>query len=131
MYTFAHLCDDLLLHEVDAHGDDAHAQQDVHCPQHQLGVGLGLRDRLVKVVNVGFSRDKVPEPYGHQADEAEVGSVQVGPVLPVGEHHGPQHEVCQQHHEARGDGHSDQPDVLHQPELDHVLRLLVLGDGRG
>ena len=37
-----YLGDDLLLHEVDAHGDEPHAQQDVDGPQHQLGVRLLL-----------------------------------------------------------------------------------------
>ena len=77
-----HLRDDFLLHEVDAHGDDTHAQQDVHRPQHQLGVGLGLWYRLVKVVNVGFSGDKVSEPDGGESYKSEIETLDKGPIFP-------------------------------------------------
>ena len=67
-----HLRDDLLLHEVDAHGDDAHAQQDVHRPQHQLGVGLCLLHVIVDVVDVGLAGYEVSKADSHQADEAKI-----------------------------------------------------------
>ena len=82
MIIFTHLCDDLLLHEVNAHGDDPHAQKDVDSPQHQLGVGLGLWDRLIKVVNVGFARDKVSEPDGGESYKSEIETLDKGPIFP-------------------------------------------------
>ena len=76
-----YLSDDLLLHQVDTHGYDAHPQEDVDGPQDQLGIGLLLRHVLSYIVNVGVSRNKITKPNGHETNETEVSTIQVWPVL--------------------------------------------------
>ena len=46
------LGEDFFLHEVDTHGDDAHAQQDVDRPQHQLGICFLLSHIVCPAVDV-------------------------------------------------------------------------------
>ena len=47
--------------------------------------------------------------------------------LPVCEEDGSECEVCEEDEEAGGDGDSDQADVLHQLELDHLCVLAGAG----
>ena len=80
-YGCGYLGGDLLLHEVEAHADDGHAQQQVDGQQHQLGVGLTLRHMLGHIVDIVFARNKVTEANSHEAGEAEISTVQHCPAL--------------------------------------------------
>merc|ERR1712243_185757 len=108
-----HLSEDLLLHEVYTHGDDAHAQQEVDRPQHQLCVGLLLCHVISSAVNVGISRHKVTEPDSHQADETKVESIKEGPVLPGREDDSSYDDVADEDGEAGGDGDGDEVDIFY------------------
>ena len=77
------------------------------------------------IVDVIVARHKVTEANGHQADEAEVGPVHVVPAFPGGKEHRSKDDVGDQDEEAGGDGDGDQPQVLHQLELHHLLLLLL------
>jgi len=71
----AELVDHLLLHQVEAHGDDGHPQHQVH----------GAEDEThVRRVDLTAGHD-VAKADGAQRDEAEVGAVQEVPVLVLGE----------------------------------------------
>ena len=72
---------DLLLHEVEAHADDCHAQQEVDGQEHQLGMGLTVRHVLGNIIDVVVPRDEVTEPNSHEAGETEVSTVQHCPAL--------------------------------------------------
>ena len=115
------LCEQLLAHEVEDHGDDGEAEQEVDRAEDHLGVALhgGHRGRVV--VDVAVAGHEVAEADGHEAGEAEVCAVQDGPALPDREERGAEHDVAEQHEEAGGDGHRHQAQVLHQLELDRVL----------
>lgn len=67
--------DHLLLHQVEAHGDDGHPQHQVHGAEDEIHVQLLGRENLV-------AGHDVAEADGAQRDEAEVGAVQEAPVLP-------------------------------------------------
>ena len=49
----------------------------------------------------------------------------------MGEEDGPEGEVAEEDAEAGGDGDGDEPDVLHQLELDHLLLLHRRDRGAG
>ena len=51
--------------------------------------------------------------------------------LPVSEQNGSEHQVGEEDTETGCDGDGDQPDVLHQLELDHLLLLHRRDRGAG
>ena len=71
------LDDDLLLHEVDHHGDDGEAHEEVDAGDDELGLAV-----LGAVVEDGVAGHKVAEADGGERDEAEVAAVQHAPALP-------------------------------------------------
>jgi len=90
--TRAELVDHLLLHQVEAHGDDGHAQHQVHGAENETHVQpLGRVDLI--------AGDNVSEANGAQRDEAEVGAVQKVPVFPLGEKKGAATNVA--HHDCK------------------------------
>ena len=77
------------------------------------------------IVDVFVAGYKVTEANGHEADEAKVSPVHVVPTLPGGKEHCAKDDVANQDKEASGDRDGDQPQVLHQLELHHLLLLLL------
>lgn len=65
------------LCEVEAHGHEGHAKEDVEGAEDELRV-----DGPELSVLVGVTRHEVTESNGHERDEAEVRPVQVVPTLP-------------------------------------------------
>ena len=83
-------------------------------------------DIVSNIVDVFIARDKVTEADGHEADEAKVSPIHVVPTLPGREEHCPKDDVADEDEEAGRDRDGDQPQVLHQLELHHLLFLLLL-----
>lgn len=87
----SHVVDDLLLHQIEAHGDQRHAQQQVNDADYELGVEFGpvelhiarleeLKERaeyysLALIAFGGFSclaRNDVAKPDAAERNEAEI-----------------------------------------------------------
>ena len=104
----AHLWDNLLLDQVDAHRHDGHAQQKVDGPKHDLGIRLPLRHRGVgHVVDVRVPGHKVAKADGHETSEAKVGPIQDAPALPGGEDDSAAEDVGDKDKEAGGDSRGE------------------------
>jgi len=88
---------DLLLHEVETHGEQREAEREPERAEDQLLVRRPL-------VHVGAGHD-VAEADRGERDEAEVGAGEVVPALPGGEQRRPGHDVCGNDHQADGDRH--------------------------
>jgi hypothetical protein len=95
-----HFHSDFLAHQVETHRDQSEADEDVDEVDDQFG--------LVAVLG-GGPRDEVPESQLAQTGDAEVGAVEVRPLLPLGEHDGSGEDVGADHPEARRRGHDDPP----------------------
>lgn len=78
----------VLLHQVKAHGDQGHAQHQVHGAQYEAE--LDALDGVRPGAGPGgvAARHEVAEPYGAQRYETEVRPVEELPVFPFGEQHG-------------------------------------------
>lgn len=77
-----------MLHQIETHGDQGHAQHQVHGTQYEAELDAFYRIRLVPVLGDVFARHEVTEPDGAQRYETEVGRVEEFPLLPFGEQHG-------------------------------------------
>lgn len=67
-----------LLHEVEAHRYERHAEHQIHGAKDEAKLDLLTLDN-------SFSRNDVSKPNRAEADEAEVGAVQEVPAFPFGE----------------------------------------------
>lgn len=92
------------MHEVETHGDQGHAQHQIHGTQYeaQLDDGAGASAVTGTRANTSIgactdtgagasdavARHEVAEPNGAQRYEAEVGPVEKLPGLPFGEQYG-------------------------------------------
>lgn len=70
--------DHLLLHQVEAHGDESHAEHQVHGTEDETQLNFLAADH-------SLARNDVSEPNRAEAYEAEVRAVQEVPSLPFGE----------------------------------------------
>jgi hypothetical protein len=73
-----HLVDHFLLHQVEAHGYERHAQHQIHGAEDEAELNLLALDH-------SFARNDVSEPNRAEADEAEIRTVQEVPAFPFGE----------------------------------------------
>ncbi len=91
----------LLLHQIEAHGHQrqAHEQVDGHARQLVLGLVVRVVDRV--------AGHEVAEADGAQSDEAEVDAVQDGPLLYRVEDDAAQDDVRAQNEEGHADWHRD------------------------
>lgn len=101
------LLHNLLLHEIQTHGQKRHSQKDVHRTYDELRSGLGFVLGFVHLVNVIVARNEIPEPDRHETREAEIRTVQVIPTLPIGENDRPQDNIEHEHKKAGCDGNRD------------------------
>lgn len=85
----SHLVHDLFLHQVEAHGDQRHAEHQVHRAEDERQVKdfVGA-DYLV-------AGHKVAEPDSAEADETEVGAVEEVPIFPKGKEDGAAADVAE------------------------------------
>jgi len=110
---------DVFAHQVEAHGYDAHAQQQVNELDDQLHrvVGHRIRDAA--------HRHEVLDADLAQAGNAEKRAVQVRPVFERDERHRAGGHVRRQHPQASS-GRHDHPRFLGQLLIVHVTAGLVL-----
>lgn len=112
---------DVFAHQVEAHGNDAHAQQQVHELDDQLhrmvSLGGGVLD--------GAHRHEVLDADLAQAGDAEKRAVQHRPLFERGERHRAGGHVRRQHPQA-GRGRHDHPRLLGQLLVVRVAADLVL-----
>ena len=94
----AYLGDDLFLHEIKAHGDEGHADDQVHGAEDEAQLDTG---RTVERI----ARHQIAQTGRAQTDETEIGTVQKVPFFPLTEQHGPAAHVAGHHHQTDGDGH--------------------------
>jgi len=92
----------VLLHQVETHGDQSHAQHQVHGTQYEAQLDNGTGAAAVTGTRTGtgagartdaragdaVARHEVAEPDGAQRYEAEVRPVKELPGLPFGEQYG-------------------------------------------
>lgn len=71
----SHLVDHFLLHEVEAHGYERHAEHQIHGAEDEAELDLLTLDN-------SFTRNDVSKPNRAEADEAEVRTVQEVPAFP-------------------------------------------------
>jgi len=76
------------LHQVEAHGDQGHAEHQVHGTQNEAELDAFNGIRLVPVLGDVFAGHEVAEPDGAQRYETEVRRVEEFPFLPFGKQHG-------------------------------------------
>lgn len=93
-----HLDLNILPHQVVAHGHQTQTQQHVTEGNQQL--------RLITLegVNIG-AWHQITQAQLAQAGDAEVGAVQVAPLLPSGEHDGPGEHISSNHPKTGGGGY--------------------------
>ena len=76
-----HLVNNLLLHKVEAHCYQRHAQHQVHGAEDETDINFLALDH-------SFSWNYVSKPNRTEADEAKVGTVQEVPTFPLREQDG-------------------------------------------
>jgi hypothetical protein len=85
-HAASHLVDHFLLHQVEAHGYERHAEHQVHGAEDEAEIDLLALDN-------SFTWNDVSKPNRAEADEAEVGTVQEVPAFPFGEQDGAETNV--------------------------------------
>lgn len=88
----------VLLHEVEAGGNECHANQQVECRAQERHLDTRIDIRC------GF-RSEISEADSGEGREAEVDGMKEGPLVGVGEGRGSSADVADHKHEAEGDGH--------------------------
>ena len=93
--------DGLLLHEVEGHGEEGEAEEDIDAGEDELGLtvlGVGAQD--------GVAGHKVAEADGGEGDEGKVDALEERPALPGREKDGAEHDVPGDEDKDGEDGHT-------------------------
>jgi hypothetical protein len=77
-HAASHFVDHFLLHQVEAHGYERHAEHQVHGAEDEAQIDLLSLDN-------SFAWNDVSKPNRAEADETEVRAVQEVPAFPFGE----------------------------------------------
>lgn len=96
---FTYFGDDFLLHQIETHGDESHADDEVHGAKNERQFNAGRAVYLV-------AGHQVSEARRAQTDETEIGAVQVVPIgFPLLEQDRAADHVTHHHRQRDSDGH--------------------------
>lgn len=117
------------MHEVEAHGNERQAHEEIERASDELELGLGVRvvDRVAGHV--------VAEADRAQRDEAEVDALEDGPFFERLKEDAAEQDVRAEHEEREGDGHRDLLVVGGVVLVEQLEYLFLVGrrfdEGRG